>query len=131
MPNLKDTISGFVAGDDLEVRRTITNIPTGQVLTKAWLTIKTKLGDADPGVLQKAVTTTDAPGTGQIVDDGATDQAGEVRFDLTGTDTALLVPPYPKSLYGFDIQVLTSGGKVYTPVKGTIWAEAQVTLASS
>ncbi|KKM65979.1 hypothetical protein LCGC14_1485870, partial [marine sediment metagenome] len=47
MPTFNGEIKDFVAGDDLQITRTITNVPSGAVLTKAWLTIKFRQDDAD------------------------------------------------------------------------------------
>lgn len=131
MANLSDSITGFVAGDDIEVSRVITEVPIGQTLTKAWLTVKRSTSDADPGLLQKVITTTNVPGTGQVTDDADTDGSGEVRFDLTPADTVLLAIPYANGTFHFDIQVMTSAGKVYTPVAGTIVGTKEITKATS
>lgn len=127
MPNFKDRITGFVLGDDHEVRRTVTGVPEGQTITKAWLTIKLKEKDADDdAVLQKSVTTTDQPGIGQIEEDASGDPEGTavVRFDLTNADTAPLIA---QREYFFDVQVLTSADKLYTPFKGKLKGEGEIT----
>lgn len=130
MPNYADSIDGFVVGDDLEVRRAVTDIPTGQTLTKAWLTIKTSLSQLDSEITQKVITTTDVPGTGAILDDGTGDAAGVLRFDLSPADTVKYAKQRIRQVFYFDIQVQTSGGKLYTPFKGTVDGEPQVTLAA-
>lgn len=86
-------------------------------LVKAWLTLKTDLSVADPGSLQKAVTTSNVAGTGQITADGsATSGLATIRFDLTATDTAGLSPRD----YVFDVKVKTnSTAKAYAA--GGIW----------
>lgn len=122
-------ITGFKGGNDFEIRRTIADIPTDQTITKGWLTIKASFADDDPGVLQKIITTADVPGTGQITDDGETDETGEVRFDLSPDDTLLLVPTRSVPVYYYDIQVLTSAGKLYTAESDTIVAGERVTQA--
>jgi len=125
MPTFTGEIKDFVAGDDLQITRTITNVPSGAVLTKAWLTIKFRQDDADAdAIIQKAITTSNVPGTGQITDDGAGDQSAAVRFDLTDTDTAKL---HRGIKYWYDIQVLTDGGAVYTPEIGIITARQGIT----
>src|SRR5687768_768621 len=108
MPNLSDIITGFVAGTDLEIRRTIDGIPEGQTLTDAWLTIKLSLDDPDASaILSKHATLTDTPGTGHITDpgDGAGGD-GEVRFDLSPTNSDPLFVRH-----AFDIWVRTDQGK--------------------
>lgn len=131
MPDLDARITQFVEGDSLSIRRTIdrtlSGLTTGVVVTKAWLTVKANEGDADPGLVQKAITTTNQAGVGQIEDDGTGDVDIVLRFDLTPTNTLAI------STTGrfYDIQVLTDGGAIYTPEKGQIRAKAQVTTASS
>lgn len=127
MPNLADAIEGFVVGDDLQVRRTIGNIPATQTVIKAWFTIKSQVSDLDPGIMQKVITQSDNPGTGRIEDAGASGTA-IVRFDLTPADTLLLTP---KTKYWFDIQLRTSLPGTYTSNFGYIRSSAQVTDAVS
>ena len=125
MPTFNGEIKDFVAGDDLQITRTITNIPVGAALTKAWLTIKFRQTDADAdAIIQKEITTSNVAGTGQITDDGAGDQSAAVRFDLKDTDTAMLLRGIA---YLYDLQVLTDGGAVYTPEIGTIIAKLGIT----
>lgn len=130
MPTLGDTISGFVQGNDLELDCPVKNIPTGQTLVEAWLTIKIKITDTDPGILQKVINLTDQPGIGQITDDGGGTApggvigVGQLRFDLTPTDTAILVGG---TKYFYDIKVKTSLSKYYTTDSGTIVSTGWVT----
>jgi hypothetical protein len=129
MPTFNDKITNFVAGDDLEITRTISGVPAGSALTRAWLTIKGRPTDADAdAVLQKVITVADVPGTGQITDDGGTTGVAAVRFDLTAADTDRLTPV---QIYYFDLQVETDAGKIYTPDMGTIVARGQITLAGA
>ena len=123
MPTLTARIDNLVSGDDLQITRTITDIPSGAVLGTAWFTVKTDPTDADPGIFQKVITTSAGPGTGQITDSGG-DQTGTVRFDLTDVDTALIVPG---RTYFYDIQVITDGSAIYTPEAGIIKAVRGVT----
>lgn len=124
MPSLNSVIGPIVAGDDIQITRTITGVDPADLLSKAWLTIKVAEGDPDPGVIQKEITTTNNPGTGHVNDTGA-DGTGGVRFDLTDVDTLLLTPGV---LYVFDVQVLTANGNLYTAEKGVISTVRQVTV---
>lgn len=138
MPTLEARVTGFLPGDDLSLRRTIDRdgggvadevLADGVTITKAWLTVKADPTDADVDALvQKEVTTTDVAGTGEIEDDGTGDTDPVIRFDLEPADTAAIgTKPRP-----YDVQVLTSGGKLYTPERGRIYAtSSQVTLSSS
>lgn len=115
MSNLGISISGFVAGDDLEIRRTVTDL-TAPIET-AWLTVKRHVHQADAeAALQKEITSTDVPGTGQVVDAGDAGEDGDIRFDFTPEDTEVL----GAKQYVFDIQIKLDSGKVYTIEKGTL-----------
>ena len=129
MPDFSGTIENFVSGDDLQITRTITNVPSGAALTRAWFTVKLlHSATDDDAVIQKEITTSNVAGTGHITDDGAGDQSAAVRFDLADTDTAKL----QKGLtFLYDIQVLTDGGAIYTPEIGTITAKQGVTVDTS
>lgn len=127
MPNYGVEIRDIVAGDDVQVTRTVTSVPASTTITKAWFTVKAAGADADPGVFQKAITTSDVAGTGQITDSGA-DGTGALRFDLTKTNTALLTPGVE---YLYDIQVLLSNGNIATIEQGVIIARRSITAATS
>lgn len=127
MSDLAASITGFVAGDDLEVRRGVTEVPSA--LDKAWLTIKRHDNEADAqAILQKVITTADVPGTGQIEDDGGGDGEATVRFDFTDADTLLL----GGASFVYDIKVKCStGDKLYRIEVGTIQLTRGVTDATS
>lgn len=126
MANLAAEISGVVEGDDYEITRTITGIPAGDSIAKAWLTMKASINDADPGLFQKNITTIDVAGTGQVTDTGAGDGTGAVRFDLTPADTG---SPVPGVAAVYDLQIRTVAGKYYTVEKGTFTTVQAVTDA--
>ena len=125
MPTLDSEIKNFVSGDDLDVIRTIGNLPVGQTIAKAWFTVKTKKLDTTP-LFQKIITTVNVLGQGHITDIGG-DEIGAVRFELTAADTKLLVN---KKVFFFDIQIRTSAGKVFTPELGRIRAEIERTVVA-
>lgn len=118
------SIVAMVAGDDLDVKRTVTGVPATQTLAKAWLTFKPQsaLGEPDPGLLQKAITPTSVPGVGQITDTGASG-TGSLLFQLTGVDTLAL----PIGATPYDVKVLTSAGKIYTVEQGSYLAAPRIT----
>lgn len=71
MPPLNQAITGYVSGNDFRItRNTVSNIPAGTTLSKAYLTIKTNLGDPDPGLVQLSITTA-LTSAGQITDNGS------------------------------------------------------------
>lgn len=130
MPTLDSQLRDIVMGDDISIRRTIdralSGFLTGVTITNAWLTVKAEPEDADPGLFQKAVTTADVPGIGQIENNGTGDVDMVVRFDLLPADTVAI----DTLLRHFDLQVKTNGGQIYTPEKGRIAGTQQVTAAS-
>lgn len=133
MPNFNAEITGFAVGDPLIVRRTIdrvlSSIPNGILVTKAWLTIKADLADTDANaIVQKEITTTDVPGTGQIEDDGTGDVDIIVRFDLGQDDTRNIGHAHRV----YDIQVLFNDAtsSVYTGERGIIYGEKEVTVTN-
>jgi hypothetical protein len=128
VPSYNVTISGFVVGDDLDIIRTVTNIPSGQLIDKSWFTVKIRYTDTDArAVFQKIITTALEPTQGHITDTGVTGVGG-VLFVLNGVDTILL---RPDAEYFYDIQIKTDADKIYTPESGIIIALPSVTSAIS
>lgn len=136
MPNYNATISGFAVGDDLTVRRTIdrsaSNLATGVVIAKAWMTIKESLSDADvDAIVSKEITTTeDAGNNGHIEEDGSSVGGSAdpiLRFDIQAADSRLIDANHRY----YDIQVKTDTGAVYTGEKGVIYGEPDVTIATT
>jgi hypothetical protein len=86
-----DPIDDFAVGDDFDITRTITGIPDGQTIQKAWLMIKERSEDDDAdAIITKTITAgTTTPGT--ITDTGA-DGTGEIRFHILTADSILLTP---------------------------------------
>lgn len=121
MPNYRLIISEFVAGDDKTLRFTVDNVPTTNVVAKAYLTVKADVDDSDPGLVQKAITTTPVSGTGQIEDTGSGDGTAILRFELTPTDTDAI----GVTRRVFDVQIILAGGELNTPFVGTIYGEVQ------
>jgi hypothetical protein len=126
--NLNGNISSIVQGDDIDITRTIDTLPAS--ITKAWLTVKsTPASTSDTAaIFQKVVTTTPVVGVGAITDDGTTDGVAAVRFELKNADTILLVN---ETQYYYDIQVLTSTNKIYTPEIGKMKLRSERTKATS
>lgn len=107
-------------GNDFDVIRPITLIPTGDSMAKAWLTVKAHESDTDAAALVQLDITSASTAKGQITDTGATDLAGSVTFKLTPTHTRLIgtIPRY------YDIKVKSANGKIYTADSGDITAKA-------
>lgn len=129
MPTLNGLINNLVVGDDIDIERTITNVPEGDSLVKAWFTVKARETDPDiNAIFQKTITASYVAGQGEITDDGAGDQQGAVTFELTNVDTLLLVGD---TAYYYDLQVKTANAKIYTPEKGQLTMRKQITVATS
>lgn len=126
MSTLTGTITGYVVGDNLEVRRTVTGLPAA--LAAAWLTIKRHAREADTAaVVKKIITTSNVPGTGHITTAGGVDVDGGLRFDLTQEDTTAL----GAASWVYDVQVKLTDGTVYTPEVGTVDLTADVTRSTT
>lgn len=128
MPNLDARIVTFVPGDSLTVRRTIdrtggddgTAMAAGAYVSKAWFTVKTLTSQGDgSAVFQKAISTNNVAGTGQIEENGqqaASNVNPIVRFDLVSTNTAAIGTT---GRY-YDIQIKLDDGTISTPESGQI-----------
>ncbi len=126
MSDLTAAITGFVVGDDLEIRRAVTELVAP--IEVAWLTIKRHPAQPDDEArLQKRITTANVPGAGQVVTAGGPHVDGDLRFDLTPEDTASL----GTRRLVHDIQIRLTTGKVYTIEKGTIQLVVDVTKTTA
>jgi hypothetical protein len=104
------------------------NVSATDPLVLAIFTLKASLTDADPGVLQKKVTTSAVSGVGQITADGSTTSGAAVaRFDFTAAQTAALSP----QTYWFDVKVKTASGRVLPDAKGIVTVTMQTTTSTS
>jgi len=128
MPPVREHITGYVAGDEFNVRKAVLNVKAGRTIVKAWLTVKNAATDADPGVIQKVITTTAQGGVGQITDSGA-DGTGEVLFQFTKTDTGTTLGP--DKVFKYDIQLKFDNGDIATLQYGDLVLVRGVTDASS
>jgi hypothetical protein len=125
MTDFNKSIPAVVAGDDIDIKRTVLNVPAGQTLVEAWITFKAKITDADPGLVQKVITPNPVSGIGQIIDTGASG-TGALLFQLTGADTLALPTGSPTP---YDIKVRTSAGKIYTAEQGVYLGSPRITTA--
>jgi len=126
--NLAGNIQNIVQGDDITITRTIDTLPAS--ITKCWFTVKPAKSSVNDttAIFQKVITTASVPGVGAITDDGTTDGVAAVRFELVNADTVLLEN---ETAYYYDIQVLTSTGKIYTPEIGQIKLKSERTKSTS
>lgn len=100
----------------------------GLTVTKAYLTVKAAYGNADPGLFQKAITTSNVAGTGQIEDDGGSSDCAILRFDLSATNTRVGTPGDANV---YDVQIHLSDGQVITQWRGPFVTNYEVTAADS
>jgi hypothetical protein len=135
MPSYDRVIDNIVAGDDIDIVRTVGDIPTGQYVDKAWLTVKADLFQDDSEALFQKVITDVASPDGIIADPaydgtvkGVTGRWADLRFQLSAFETDLMEHKVP---YVYDVQIRLSSGKIATPEMGTIKALRGITQASS
>lgn len=121
------SIRNVIAGDNFQIVRAVSNLPSGESAVKAWFTVKTKFNQTDAGSeLQKTISEDDTPGTGFIENSSPLAYA-TLRFDIAGADWDTIVAG---KLYRYDIKLKTSSGGIYTVENGTFLADEQVTKAS-
>jgi hypothetical protein len=120
-------LTNYAMGDDLPVDFTLEDWPVGQLLTKAYLTIKKKKKDPDAvALLQKSITATQTA-DGQITANGSSGTATGT-FVIAKTDYG----PFKSGLaYHFDVQVINDADKLSTPIDGTITFKEDITDATS
>lgn len=120
MPTFNGIISNFVVGDDLDIERNVSLIPSGQTVEYAWFTVRFYERSYTP-ILQRAITTTLTPfGLVEPTISGTC----KLTFTLSGGDTLLFEPD---NTLHYDIQIRTNLSKVYTPETGTLTARIQIT----
>lgn len=119
----------LVKGNVLRVNRNISLLPSNpnQTADKAWLTIKEKVEDADPGKLQISINTSPAS-AGQVIDPDGTDGLATVAFVLSVAQTTTFDPDY---LYYYDIKIHMTTGEVYTPEQGRLLVKQFITQAAT
>lgn len=109
VPDYNATIPDLVRGNDLDVIRTVSPIPSGQTVTDGWLRVDAP--DPPGGLLfQKHITTTLVAGEGQIEDSGSGDGVAVLRFEITNDNSALMTGG---ENHAYGIQIKTSGLKIY------------------
>lgn len=115
-------------GDDVQVVRSVTGLSSGQVMEKAWLTIKKRYAESDAeAALQLEITEVDSA-AGQITDTGSGDVGAELLFRIADDDYDDLTG---QTSYFYDIQVLLDDGVINTIEVGTVTWEREVTQARS
>lgn len=129
MPTLNAEIEDIVAGDGIDITVNIGKVSgnfIGDAVEKVWFSVKTKKTDTSY-LFQKAITSSNVPGTGVILDDGSVSGTAQVRVELVNANTVLLT--LGKTYY-FDLQVKTALGgvtKPYTPWSGLIKFKEEIT----
>jgi hypothetical protein len=132
------TIKNLVQGDAFDMDLVFHNVPNGQRIVAATLTLKANLADTDASALYQVTVTRTDDGLGNlIIADGASDVTGIAYHNLgtirKGTCFAhWQLPPEltatfaigPGIYYGY--QVRSSAGKPHEPEHGFIYPIAQI-----
>lgn len=100
-------------------------VSPSDLIVKVYLTLKTDLAQADPGALQKILSTTLVAGVGQITNQGVSGKAA-FRFDFTAAQTAALGPRD----YVFDIKAISAAGLPYYAETGLFRVAQAVTTST-
>jgi hypothetical protein len=131
MPDYEATIDTLVRGNDLDITRTVSVVPTGQTLTDAWLRVD-EVSPAGTQIFEKHITSALVAGEGQIEDTGSGDGIAVIRFEITAENSTLLdggtVAAPAQHPYG--IQVKTSGGKIYEFEQGILPVIQQIVTSA-
>ena len=132
MPDLVAIIDEHVRGNDLDVIRTVSVVPTSQTIAEAWLRVD-EIAPAGTELFSKHITPTLVAGEGQIEDTGAGDGIGLLRFEITHTNSLLMdtggTVAVPKA-HPYGIQIKTSGGKIYEFEQGVINCVDEIVIAA-
>lgn len=124
MAALNQKITRKVRGDDIPVVRRYVDLPAGDPIIKARLTVKATESPSDPGVFALLITTVN--NAAGIISDGTTPEI-VLQFLISKVNSLLLTAG---TTYYYDIQVTSTGGYDYTCEKGTIKLEQQITQAA-
>jgi hypothetical protein len=134
MPTITGTITDLISGDFRPVPWTITNVPAGGAISKAWFTVKALGAEtvADPGLFQKIITTVLDTSKGHITSDGAGTGVATGFFYLLESETILMTPgePYVYDMQ-FQITMTDLTLRLSTPEKGSIQTIQGVTNATA
>ena len=131
MPNLQVVISpAHVRGNDLDITRTVSVIPSGQTAQDAYLRFNAPTGGTL--LFEKHITSTLVSGQGQIEDTGAGDGIAIVRFEITAANSLLMTGGTPTVPINqpYAIEIRTSAGKVYEFEQGVLPVVEQIVVAA-
>lgn len=129
MPNLVAIITpSHVRGNDLDIIRTVSVIPTGQTAQDAYLRFNAPTGGTL--VFEKHITSTLVSGQGQIEDTGVGDGIAIIRFEITKVNSLLLTGGSPLTPINnpYGIEIRTSAGKVYEFEQGVLPVVEQIVV---
>lgn len=125
MAAVNQKITTLVVGDDWRIERTYTGFLPNETIAKAYLTVKKRAKDADPGIFQRVITNV-ANAHGAITDVTSPDVS--LYFDVTKALTALLKPGVE---YVYDVQLHSADNDIWTAEIGVIIGLQGVTQAVS
>jgi hypothetical protein len=128
--DLAAKIQQMIRGNDLDVIRTVSGIPTGQTITDGWLRVNVPASSTQ--LFEKHVTPTLVAGEGQVEDTGSGDGIGLIRFEVTAVNSLLMTggTALAPVNHAYGVQVKTSGGKIYEFEQGVFECVEQVVVSA-
>ena len=117
-------IRNKVRGDDIPIIRRYVDLPSGDSIVKARMTVKASTSVSSPEIFQLTITT--SPQTAGLITKAVPPEI-YLTFIIIKTNSLLLSA---STLYYYDIQVDTAAGYTYTCEIGDIKLAEQLTQAS-
>jgi len=123
------TIRGLAKGTTYQITRTVTDIPDGQTLSNAWLTIKRRTLDADADAkVSKSITEDSTLDIGIITNPSPPDGTAVIEFNIAASDWDAM---NAGTLYFYGIKVKTSSDVVDIVETGTIILQPEIISATT
>lgn len=109
-------IDDFTVGDTYKLNRTIPNVPNGQLVTDAYLTVKASTTDNDASAMFALHITTDETTHGMVAN--YDDESATLSFIVLPADSAMM---YGSETYLYDIHITLDSGEKYGLESGKLF----------
>ncbi len=126
MVAVREDITDWAPYNARIIDRDVDNVPSGDSLAKAYLTVKRNPEMTDLEALFQCTITPVSSPDGLITDTGAGDNTGHVRFTVSGAKAAFRYIDY-----WYDLKVVSVAGEAETLLWGRIVPAMSVTAAST